>query len=217
MKIGLIGYGKMGKAVERLSLQLGHEVLIGLDSIVDVAIDFTEPEAVKKTALALRLTKTPWVIGTTGWKKEEVLTIAREGEIPLLYGPNFSMGMAIFSRLAKIGGALMGDSYTKKGIDIHHAEKKDTPSGTALKLMEDIPGLSFESIRKGDHIGTHQVIFDSFEDSIEITHRAKNRDAFAKGAILAAEWLVGKEGIYTFDDFIEERFICHFQEPLQPL
>ena len=109
----------------------------------------------------------------------------------------------------------MGDSYAKTGIDIHHSEKKDAPSGTALKLMEEISKLSFESIRFGHHVGMHQVIFDSLEDTIEMTHRAKSRDGFAKGAISAADWLIGKEGIYTFDDFIEERFLCHFQEPLQ--
>lgn len=217
MRIGLIGNGKMGKAVERLALEIGHEVFIGFDSTVDVAIDFTEPDAVKETALALCFKGIPWVIGTTGWDQEEIFKIAKEGEVPLLHGPNFSIGMALFSRLAKIGGSLMDESYAKTGIDIHHAEKKDAPSGTALKLMEEIPGLSFESIRSGHHVGVHQIIFDSLEDTIELTHRAKNRDGFAKGAILAAEWLTGKEGIYTFDNFIEERFSCHFQELLQPL
>lgn len=215
MKIGILGYGKMGKAVERLSQDLGHETSVGLDSTVDVIIDFTEPNAVKETARALSKTQTPWVLGTTGWKKEEVLKIVQENEIPLLYGPNFSLGMAFFSRLAKMAGALTGDFYDKTGIDIHHAEKKDAPSGTALKLMEEVPGLTFESIRSGHHVGIHQVIFDSQEDTIEITHRAKSRDGFAKGAILGAEWLIEKKGIYTFDDFFEERFSWHFQEPLQ--
>ena len=111
----------------------------------------------------------------------------------------------------------MNESYSKSGFDIHHQDKKDAPSGTALKLMEEISDLSFTSIRSGHHVGTHQLIFDAPEDTIEITHRAKNRNGFAKGAILAAEWLAGREGIYTFDDFIEERFLCHFQESLQPL
>ncbi|MCP5504384.1 MAG: dihydrodipicolinate reductase [Chlamydiales bacterium] len=215
MKIGILGYGKMGKAVERLAQDLGHETSVGLDSTVDVIIDFTEPNAVKETARALSKTQTPWVLGTTGWKKEEVLKIVQENEIPLLCGPNFSLGMAFFSRLAKMAGALTGDFYDKTGIDIHHAEKKDAPSGTALKLMEEVPGLTFESIRSGHHVGIHQVIFDSQEDTIEITHRAKSRDGFAKGAILGAEWLIEKKGIYTFDDFFEERFSWHFQEPLQ--
>ncbi|MDJ0651697.1 MAG: dihydrodipicolinate reductase C-terminal domain-containing protein [Simkaniaceae bacterium] len=206
MKIGILGYGKMGKAVEKLSHDLGHETSRVLDSTIDVAIDFTAPLAVKKTAIVLSKTQTPWVLGTTGWNREEVLQIVQDHKIPLLYGPNFSLGMAFFSRLAKTAGSLMEDFYDKVGIEIHHAEKKDAPSGTALKLMEKVPGLTFTSIRSGHHVGTHQVIFDSQEDTVEITHRAKNRDGFAKGAILGAEWLVGKQGIYIFDDFFKERF-----------
>lgn len=214
MKIGILGYGKMGKAVEQLAPGLGFETIIGLDPQVDVVIDFTEPNAVKKTAWALSKTKTPWVLGTTGWNQDEVLEIVRENKVPLLYGPNFSIGMAFFSRIAKMAGALVGEFYDKTGIDIHHAAKKDAPSGTALKLMEELPGLTFQSIRSGHHVGTHQVLFDSSEDTIEITHRARTRDGFAKGAILGAKWLMGKRGIYTFEDFIKERFGCHFQEPL---
>ncbi len=217
MKVGIIGYGKMGKAVERLALEMGHSVSVGLDSHVDVFIDFTEPAAVIETALALKLRKTPWVIGTTGWNQEEVLQVAQEGEIPLLYGPNFSIGMAFFFYLAKMGAKVMGASFAKSGIDTHHAEKKDAPSGTALKLMKEIPGLSFESIRKGDQVGTHQLFFDNLEDQIELTHRAKNRDGFARGAILGGKWLIGKKGIYIFDDYMEEKFSCHFQERLLPL
>ncbi|MEM8727649.1 MAG: dihydrodipicolinate reductase C-terminal domain-containing protein [Chlamydiota bacterium] len=215
MKIGILGYGKMGRAVERLCHDLGHETSIGLGSTIDIVIDFTEPLAVRKTAMTLCKTRTPWVLGTTGWKKGEVLTIVREHRIPLLYGPNFSLGTAFFSRLIKTAGAVMGDFYDQSGIDIHHAEKKDAPSGTALKLMEEVPGLRFESIRFGYHPGTHQVIFDSSEDTIEIIHRARSRKGFAKGAILGAEWLVGKQGIHTFDDFFEERFSCRFREPLR--
>ncbi len=215
MKIGIIGYGKMGKAIEKLSQEMGHEVFIGINSKADVFIDFTEPEAVKETALLLP--KTPWVLGTTGWNKEEVLKIVKEKGIPFLYAPNFSIGMAFFSRLAKYGSALMKEGYSRSGIDTHHQDKKDAPSGTALKLMEEVSDLSFTSIRSGQHVGVHQLIFDSLEDTIEMTHRAKNRNGFAKGAILAAEWLIGREGIYTLDDFINERFLCPLQEPLQPL
>ena len=102
MKIGIVGYGKMGKTVERLAKELGHETSIGLDCPVDVAIDFTEPQAVKKTAMALSIAKIPWILGTTGWDKKEVLKIVQESAIPLLYGPNFSLGIAFFSRLANL-------------------------------------------------------------------------------------------------------------------
>ena len=99
-----------------------------------------------------------------------------------------------------------------EGVEIHHTEKKDTPSGTALRLMEEIEGLKFTSIRKGEEVGTHQIMFCGQEESVELTHHAHDRKVFARGAILAAEWLEGKKGIYTFDDYIEERVSCHLQE-----
>ena len=219
MKIGLVGYGKMGKAVEMLALKLGHAVCVGIDSEIDVAIDFSKKESVRTTAQSLCARKIPWVLGTTGWEEEKqaVLEFVQKERIPLLYGPNFSIGMAFFSRLAKIAALLMKDSHAKAGIEMHHAKKKDAPSGTALELMDAIPGLSFQSLRLGSFVGTHQLIFDSSEDVIEMTHRAKSREIFARGALLGAEWLIKKGGIHRFDDFIEERFACHFQGQLQPL
>lgn len=204
MKIGLIGYGKMGKAVQAVAKERGDIVSVGISPDVDVLIDFTEPAAVVKTAEALEGKEIPWIVGTTGWPMEEVLPIVKRRHIPLLYGPNFSIGMALFSRLVKKGSEMISEDFTLKGIEIHHKEKKDTPSGTARRLMEEIEGLSFESIREGEHFGTHEVIFESDEDQMTLIHRAKNRKGFAKGALLAAEWMIGRKGIYTFDDYLED-------------
>jgi|JI10StandDraft_1071094.scaffolds.fasta_scaffold05092_7 4-hydroxy-tetrahydrodipicolinate reductase len=204
MKIGLIGYGKMGKAVQVVAKERGDVISVGISSDVDALIDFTEPAAVVKTAKALEGKGIPWIVGTTGWSIEEVLPIVKRGDIPFLYGPNFSIGMALFSRLVKKGADMISQDFTLKGIETHHKEKKDTPSGTARKLMEEIEGLSFESIREGDYFGIHEVIFESDEDQIEVIHRAKNRKGFAKGALLAAQWMIGRKGIYTFDDYLED-------------
>ncbi|QVL54989.1 MAG: dihydrodipicolinate reductase [Simkaniaceae bacterium] len=208
MKIALIGYGKMGKAVNDLSRAMGHTCSNEFVSDADVCIDFSAGRAVKKTALSIEI---PWVLGTTGWSKSETLPIVEEREIPLLYASNFSIGMAFFRKMAKLGENLF-KGYAIEGVEIHHTEKKDAPSGTALKLMEEIEGLKFKSIRNGNEVGTHQIIFRSIEESVELTHRAHDRKVFARGAILAAEWLMGKKGIYTFDDYIEERVACHLQE-----
>ncbi|MCB1106761.1 MAG: hypothetical protein KDK76_01535 [Chlamydiia bacterium] len=212
MKIALIGYGKMGKAVKELSQKSGHTCVVGLDPSADVSIDFSSGEGVKKTALSIQ---TPWVLGTTGWSREEVLSIAQERNLHLLYAPNFSFGVALFRRMAKIGKTLL-KGFELEGCEIHHEEKKDAPSGTALKLMEEISGLTFTSVRQGKELGTHQLLFKGSDEEIELTHRAKDRTLFAQGALLGAKWLLGKErGIYTFDDLIEEEFPCPLEKSLQ--
>lgn len=203
MKIGLIGYGKMGKAVEKLACARGDTVLLGISSPVDVFIDFTGPTAVLTTAEALKNRGIPWVLGTTGWDPDQVFPVVKQGNIPFLYGPNFSMGMAIYSRLVQVGARLITKDFSMHGVETHHKEKKDAPSGTARKLMQDIEGLCFESIREGDHLGRHAVIFESAEDKIELVHSAKSRKGFAQGALCAAEWMIKKKGIYTFDEYLE--------------
>lgn len=215
MKIGLHGYGKMGREVHQIALEKGHQVVIGRENPSDILIDFTGPDAVIKTAKALKNKGVPWVLGTTGWDCDKVLPIVEEGKIPLLYGPNFSLGVALFSRLANVAAKMMEGEFVLSGVEKHHTEKKDAPSGTAKKLMKEIEGLTFESIRKEGECGTHALFFDSLSDQIELVHRAKNRRGFATGAVLAAEWLIGKKGIYTFDDYVEEMW--HLPEPLQLL
>jgi len=199
--------------VQEHAIKRGHDIVASFDSPnpplvqvrdADVCIDFTTPSAVVETVKTLSLLKKPVVIGTTGWAVASIKPYAKK--IGILYAPNFSLGIALFTRLLKKAHKLLSPHYEARGIEIHHKEKKDIPSGTALNLSSHIPGLKFQSIRVGAEIGSHQIIFDADEDLIELTHRAKNRESFARGALDAAEWLVGKVGLYTFEDIIEEMF-----------
>ena len=205
----------MGKIVERQAAERGHEIVARFDiqkrpfsqiEAADVCIDFTQPSAVLETLEAIAPYKKPLVIGTTGWDVKQAKTYAKE--IGILYAPNFSLGVALFERLLKKAHMLLSTYYDLSGVEIHHKEKKDIPSGTAVHLSKHIPGLEFQSVRTGSETGTHQVVFDAPEDAIELTHRAKSREGFAKGALDAAEWLIGKVGLYTFEDIIEERLSC---------
>ncbi|MGE0199101.1 MAG: 4-hydroxy-tetrahydrodipicolinate reductase [Simkaniaceae bacterium] len=220
MKIALIGYGKMGKMVERCALQEEHEIVARVTKEkrtfspiekADVCIDFTEPSAVLGTIREVAAFKKPLVIGTTGWEVEKGQEYA--AMIGILYAPNFSIGVALFERLLKEAYTLFSPRYGVSGVEIHHQEKKDAPSGTAKHLASQIPGLAFQSVRSGYHPGTHQVIFDAPEDTIELTHRARNREGFARGALEAASFLMGKVGFYTLEDYIEER--CLWKEPIR--
>lgn len=215
MKIALIGYGKMGKMVEHQAAERGYEIVARFDiqkrpfsqiEAADVCIDFTQPSAVLETLEAIAPYKKPLVIGTTGWDVKQARPYAKE--MGILYAPNFSLGVALFEQLLKKAHMLLSPYYDSSGVEIHHKEKKDIPSGTAAHLSKSIPGLEFQSVRTGLETGTHQVVFDAPEDAIELTHRAKNREGFAKGALDAAEWLIGKVGFYTFEDVIEEVLAC---------
>lgn len=209
MKIALIGYGKMGRVVEQLALKAGHSCFPHFTEEAEVYIDFSTAEATLQTAHLLAKHPRPWVLGTTGWSKERLLPLVSSASIPLLYGSNFSVGMALFRRLARLGAALFEKGYERRGVEVHHAGKRDAPSGSANTLMEEIPGLHFESRREGEEVGRHQLLFTSEEEEIVLEHRAKSRSLFAEGALLAAKWLVGRRGIYTFDHLIEEYFPCH--------
>lgn len=210
MKIALIGKGKMGKATLEIAQERGHEIVEV--PAADVAIDFSVGEAVKKTALSIQI---PWVLGTTGWDKKEILSIVEERGVPLLYAPNFSIGMALFRKLAKEAHVLF-QGFEMEGEEVHHTEKRDIPSGTALRLMEDIDGLSFVSLREGKEVGTHTIRFKAPEEEVEISHRALDRKVFARGAVRAAEWLIGRKGIYTFEHCIEEIVECSLAASQQP-
>lgn len=227
MKIGLIGYGKMGKAVEKAALEKGHEIVarltreadLGLLEEADVCIDFTAPDAVWKTIEFLAPFKKNLVIGTTGWEKHlaQAQELAASSPFGLLYAPNFSIGMYILKKLLEKGAELVRPfDFDVAGLEMHHQRKKDAPSGSAKALSrtlfeslgQDIP---FTSIRVGSITGIHQVLFNSIDDTIELTHRASSRMGFARGALAAAEWLQGKVGFYTFDDFMEE-VSCNLKE-----
>jgi 4-hydroxy-tetrahydrodipicolinate reductase len=245
MKIALLGYGKMGMAIEKIALAKGHEIVykVTLENAydfmpvsltnVDVAIDFSMPTAAVDNILKCFEAKIPVVIGTTGWydQFEEIKAKCLNEEQAMVYSTNFSIGVNLFYKINKILASMMAhfDSYDVMIEEVHHTAKKDHPSGTALSLAKQIMDevsskthirerlifgkdqpsqgvkpheLLIESHREGDVTGLHKVIYESMIDSIEITHDAKSRYGFAKGALLAAEWIIGKKGIYTMDDIL---------------
>ena len=223
MRIALLGYGKMGKLVEALAVQEGWEIGPKLDiynnaggkgitrtalEVVDVALDFSKPDAVLANVEAVARRGVNLVVGTTGWVDalDRVETVVRESGIGMIYGANFSVGMNLFFGIVAHAAQLMGKlpHYDPLIAEQHHRAKKDAPSGTALSLQtilaQHFPGraLSIASTRAGFIPGNHQVCFDSEADTILLEHRARSRQGFAEGAILAARWIAGKKGLYDF-------------------
>ncbi|MFP9117460.1 4-hydroxy-tetrahydrodipicolinate reductase [Flavobacterium sp. RNTU_13] len=230
MKIALLGYGKMGKVIERIALERGHEIVLkktsansfdGLEN-ADAAIDFSIPDAaVENISQALNL-GIPVVSGTTGWLEQyhNIAKLCEEKNGAFIYGSNFSLGVNIFfelnGHLAKMMRTL--NQYKVSMEEIHHTQKLDAPSGTAISLAKDIiaesdyagwaienpkPEDIFIDVKRIENVpGTHVVTYDSEIDSIEIKHTAHNREGFALGAVIAAEWLAGKTGIYTMKDVL---------------
>jgi 4-hydroxy-tetrahydrodipicolinate reductase len=232
MRIGLIGYGKMGKLIERLAEESGDVIEVKIDPAlntnlaaleamkeqIDIFIDFSHKDFVKEhVALALKLDK-PIVVGTTGWDTEEkaVYEKVKKEKGALFYAPNFSLGVNLFLALVKEAAKKLAphELYDVAGIEKHHQLKVDAPSGTAVALTKAIAEKFetkidplFSSVRVGHIYGQHDVIFDSEEDTIILSHHAKNRDGFAKGALKAAhfllkEWHKGKRGIFTIEDLL---------------
>ena len=223
MKIALVGYGKMGKIIHQIALKRGHDVVATLDETPtleklnnpDVVIEFSSPESAFGNIKFCLENKIPVVAGTTGWleKKTEVEKIALENETGFLYGSNFSLGVNLFfalnEKLAEMMAPFQND-YSCQLEEIHHIHKLDAPSGTAISIAEGIfkhsdfkswkldetqgTELGITAIREGEVPGTHSVFYRSEVDEIEIKHTAFNRNGFAVGAVIAAEWLPGKVG-----------------------
>lgn len=243
MRIALIGYGKMGKAIEAIALEknqkLGkeqYEIALKVDihnrhlitteelSQVDVAIEFTSPETAIDNIKWCFEANVPVVVGTTGWTKElnNIRQYAAENDKSFLFAPNYSIGVNIFFEINRQLAAIMNDypEYDIDMLEVHHTEKKDSPSGTALFAALDVlkrvkrkdqwrnhasenqATLPIISERTPDVPGTHVVRYFSPIDDIEIKHTAHNRTGFASGALLAAEWLVGKTGYYSMEDVL---------------
>lgn len=230
MKIALLGYGKMGKIIESVAMERGHEIVLRKSSAdsyealesADVAIEFSVPTAAVANISTCFEKGIPVVSGTTGWLKEfnkiEGLCAARNGAF--IYGSNFSLGVNIFFEVNRHLARIMSrfSQYTVGMQEVHHTQKLDAPSGTAITLAEDIiknsaySGWTLEEANDNDiHIeakrienvpGTHHITYDSQVDSIEIIHTAHSRQGFALGAVIAAEWLHGKRGIYTMSDVL---------------
>lgn len=231
MKIALLGYGKMGKEIEKVALQRGHDIVIkaDIDTVydikkADVAIDFSIPNAAFNNILNCLKNNIPVISGTTGWLDdyEKVVNLCIERNGAFIYASNFSLGVNIFFELNKTLAKMMDQlkQYEVNIEEIHHTQKLDAPSGTAITLAEGIIDNSDyknwrlqEKLNDGTDLpitakrienvpGTHTVSYDSEVDSINIKHTAHNRQGFALGAVIAAEWLVGKSGIYTMNDVL---------------
>jgi 4-hydroxy-tetrahydrodipicolinate reductase len=220
MKLAIVGYGKMGKLIEQLAPEYGfttHACLdvdddMALAAGSDVAIEFTTPEAAVENIEKLAALKIPIVVGTTGWlaQRERVQAAIERAGTGLVWSPNFSIGVNVFFRLVQEAARLMADerSYGAWAWEIHHDTKKDAPSGTLLKLVDDMRDAGYarhidvSSNRAGRHPGTHEIGFDSAADTITLRHSARSREGFARGALKAAQWIVGKRGVFEFSDVL---------------
>jgi 4-hydroxy-tetrahydrodipicolinate reductase len=235
MKILLLGYGKMGKTIEKIAVDKGHSIVGRIDiqnrsdmdqlgtGDVDVAIEFSSPEAAFENIKYCLKKGWPVVCGTTGWleHRAEIETLCTEKGGAFFYASNYSIGVNLFFRLNRQLAKLMnGQGYTPSMTEIHHIHKLDAPSGTAITLAEGISEenesingwklapdsdpvfLTITSEREGEVPGTHIIRYDSHVDSIEIAHTAHNRAGFASGAVVSAEWLVGKQGVFSMDDLL---------------
>lgn len=185
----------MGQLIEELATD--HEI-VSLEE-AEVAIDFSAAEAVEKHATQVCELGKKLVIGTTGFDEGPIRSMVEEAQIGCIFSPNFSIGVFRFMELMKKAAELYSD-YDVSGFEVHHNQKKDAPSGTMKKLMRVVGLDEAASVRVGNVAGTHTIIFDSPADTIEITHRARSREGFARGALAAAEWIREKVGYFTMED-----------------
>ena len=245
MKIALLGYGRMGKAVEEVALDRGHQVVARLDADgvgddgssrrkalteADVAIDFSIPGAVRRNVESAAAAGVNLVVGTTGWEEDQeaVETAVREARVGLLHAPNFSLGVNLFLRVVKEAARILDpfDELDVHLMEAHHRHKVDHPGGTARRLAEilvdsssrkegwsrelpregavDPATLQVAVVRAGEVFGTHSVGFDGTTDRIELRHEARGRRGFAHGSVVGAEWIRGREGVFSMEDFLQE-------------
>lgn len=220
-RLAIVGYGKMGKLVEQFAPDYGFDVVLKLDEFnnakcegctpgnfkdVDVAIEFSTPHTVVANVEAVAKLGVNLVVGTTGWQKDldRVREIVEANGIGLVWSPNFSIGVQIFAKLIEKAAELLRNEpeYEAWAWEIHHSAKKDAPSGTLLKLVEDMKKAGYEgridvgSNRAGRIPGTHEIGFDSGADTITLRHTARSREGFARGALRAAQWIEGKKGLF---------------------
>jgi 4-hydroxy-tetrahydrodipicolinate reductase len=234
MKIVLIGYGKMGKTIEKIALSRGHQIAAKididnqneLDSVTaDVAIEFSHPDAAFNNVKKCLTRNIPVVCGTTGWlaKKSEIETLVKDKNATFFYASNYSLGVNLFFKLNEHLASMMRnfDAYNVSMDEVHHTEKKDAPSGTAITLAEGVlknlprkklwvnadtekpEEIAIKSFRIDQVPGTHTVKYHSAIDDIEIRHTAHTREGFALGAVLVAEWIKDKKGVLNMDDFLK--------------
>ncbi|HYG15239.1 MAG TPA: 4-hydroxy-tetrahydrodipicolinate reductase [Bacteroidia bacterium] len=235
MKIALIGYGKMGRAIEDEAVKRGHTIVLRADSKgdfkgslqgADIAIEFTQPEAAVNNMYACFDAGIPVVVGTTGWYEqyETVMNACTEKNGTLFTATNYSIGVNLFFAANRYLAKLMGNhpNYKANIIEVHHKQKLDAPSGTAITTAEQLMGshtayktwglqgrdplkegvLPIQAIREDDVPGIHEVFYRSEIDEISLRHSAFSRKGFAQGAVLAAEWVAGKKGVFTMSDLL---------------
>ncbi len=225
--LALVGYGKMGHLIEQLAPEHGFEVVLRLNeknnaggsgitaeafAKVDVAIEFSTPEAAPLNLKRLAAAHMPAVTGTTGWLAhlDEVKAGVENARTGLVWSSNFSVGVAIFGKLTALAAELLErqNAYGAWAWEVHHDAKKDAPSGTLLQLVRGMKRAGYtrtidvSSSRAGKHPGTHEIGFDSAADTITLRHTARSRDGFAHGALKAARWILDREGVYTFEDVL---------------
>ncbi|TXN35183.1 4-hydroxy-tetrahydrodipicolinate reductase [Flagellimonas hymeniacidonis] len=233
MNIGLFGYGKMGRMIEQIALERGHTIVAKVDvnttdvnyNGMDVAIDFSTPDSAFHNITSCFEHGVPIISGTTGWLSDydKAVSFCNEKNGAFIYASNFSLGVNVFfelnSYLAKIMSGL--NQYGVTMEEIHHTQKLDAPSGTAITLAEDIientdyvawnsekeneRTIPITSKREGTVPGTHTISYESKVDDIEIKHTAHNREGFALGAVIAAEWIKGKSGVFSMKDVLNLR------------
>jgi len=231
MRIALLGYGKMGKVIEQIALQRGHTIVLKVDentttydiTLADIAIDFSIPSAAVANISDCLINGIPVISGTTGWLKdfEAIVGLCKNKNGAFIYASNFSLGVNIFFELNK-NLAKMTKNLSQYNVsieEIHHTQKLDAPSGTAITLAEGIiensnykswklntnvnaEEIPIEAKRVENIPGTHSVNYESKVDAIKITHTAHNREGFALGAVIAAEWLQNKTGVFTMNDVL---------------
>jgi 4-hydroxy-tetrahydrodipicolinate reductase len=225
--LAIVGYGKMGKLIEQLAPEYGFAVKLKLDEFnnaqyegltpenfrgIDVAIDFSIPSAVVKNAEGIAALGVNLVVGTTGWLEhmDHVRGVIEKSGTALVWSPNYSIGVNAFFRLVAEAAKLLANQpeYGAWAYEIHHHTKKDAPSGTLLKLVDGMKKAGYarpidvSSNRAGAHPGTHEIGFDSAADTITLQHVARSREGFARGALAAARWIVGKKGFHEFGEVV---------------
>ncbi len=230
LKLALLGYGKMGQTIAQLAPARGFEVRLTLDidtnaggqaitreslKAIDVAVDFTTPDAAVDNIRRVAELGVNLVVGTTGWhdRLEEVRSMIERSGVGMVYAANFSIGVQLFYRLARAAAKEFAPfkMYEPYLTEAHHRAKKDAPSGTALELKRQVQPLlgareiPVASLRAGAIPGTHEFGFDSEADTVILRHTARSRQGFAEGALYAARWVVGKKGLFSFSDILEAK------------
>jgi 4-hydroxy-tetrahydrodipicolinate reductase len=227
MKIAIVGYGRMGRMIENLAAGRGIEIALKLDEFnnanfegitaanfrgIDVAIDFSVPSAVAGNIERIAALGVCMVVGTTGWADQmpHVREIVERAGVGLVWSPNYSVGVNAFFHIVSAAAGLLANEpeYEAWAWEIHHSAKKDAPSGTLLKLVDEMRaagfnrGVDVSSSRAGRIPGTHEIGFDSGADTITLRHTARSREGFALGAIKAAEWVLGRKGFHEFGEVL---------------